>query len=273
MAPARLESGEAGDGELRLRRAVMRYTAIFWLVFYALATLRSLANGSSYLLLQAGQRLVMMTFGFVLCLMMLRLLRRQAAEPWARQAAVGLAAAVVASLIYFPTNYLIFYVAAGLEPAHGPAAKISSYLIEFFWVFPGWVLLYAMAVAKQPAPSQAAEPQQTDAIWVSHRGVQKKVAVELITWIESDRDYVRIRTRDGSHMLRATMGQMETQLGSDRFIRLHRRIIAAKPLIDAIVRHSDGRVTAKLLGGDELPVGRTYAQQVREALIRESRQV
>jgi hypothetical protein len=267
-APSGVESGEPRDGELRLRRAVLRYTAIYWLVFYAMATLRSMANGSSYLLLQAGQRLVMMTFGFALCVAMLRLLRRHAAEPWARQGAVGLAAAAGASLIYFPTNYLIFYVAAGLEPAHGAAAKISSYLIEFFWVFPGWVLLYAVTVARQPAPSGAGEPQQADAIWVSHRGVQKKVAVELITWVESERDYVRIRTREGSHMLRSTMGQMETQLGPDRFIRLHRRIIAARALIDAIVRHPDGRVTARLVSGEELPVGRTYAQQVREALLR-----
>lgn len=267
-APAEPGSDEAQASELRLRRFVVRCTAGYWAGFYVLATLRSVASGSSYLLLQAGQRLVMMSFGFLLCAGMLRLLRRRAGEPWPRHAAVALAAAAAASLIYFPTNYLVFYVAAGLEPAYGAAAKISAYLIEFFWVFPGWVLLYAFAVARHAAPAQSPEPEQepADAIRVSHRGVQKRVAIELIEWVESDRDYVRIRTREGSHMLRATMARMETQLGSERFIRLHRRIIAARALIDAIVRHPDGRVTARLVSGEELPVGRTYVRAVREAL-------
>lgn len=49
--------------------------------------------------------------------------------------------------------------------------------------------------------------------------------VDDISWIEAQGNYVRVHHDRGSHLIRETIGALESQLNPDRFLRIHRSVI------------------------------------------------
>ena len=87
-----------------------------------------------------------------------------------------------------------------------------------------------------------------------------KLALRDILLIESQKDYVRVRTRDGSITVRMPITALEKSLPSDRFLRIHRSCIVAIAHIDAFTSHSVE------IGKHELTIGRSYRAAVLRAL-------
>lgn len=246
-----------------LGRTVIRATLLYWSAIYALFTLRSIAQGRGHLLVQAGLRVLMMGVGLALCFALLRILRRMELPSWPRRFALFILLGLQAEFAYMLVNYVVFFEAAELwEPENGPVGKMLSYVVEFFWLFPAWLLLIEWVGRRHLRLHSRAEPAAEE-LWLGSRGHQVRVALAEILWVEAEGDYVRIHTGVGSHLHRATMRHMEQRLTANGFVRIHRRIIVAARLLESVSRSSTGRLEVTLSNGRELPVGRAYVASVR----------
>jgi DNA-binding LytR/AlgR family response regulator len=87
-----------------------------------------------------------------------------------------------------------------------------------------------------------------------------KVPYDAILYAESLKDYVRVRTKEGSVTARLAMNALEELLPADRFLRIHRGCIVALAHIDAFTSHSVE------IGSHELTIGRNYRSAVLRAL-------
>ncbi len=99
----------------------------------------------------------------------------------------------------------------------------------------------------------------------SHRGVSFVRARDLV-WVAAAGDYVRLHTKDGSYLLRQTMGAMESRLDRDRFIRVHRSTIVRTDAIEKIRAGQNGRWRVLLADGTERPVSRGGKKRLEEGL-------
>ena len=82
--------------------------------------------------------------------------------------------------------------------------------------------------------------------------------------VEATGDYVRLHTADGSHLIRQTLSELESQWGADGFVRTHRGYLVRAARISELVS-TDGRTTATV-GEVSVPVSRRFLRPLRSAL-------
>jgi len=87
-----------------------------------------------------------------------------------------------------------------------------------------------------------------------------KIFLDEILYIESLKEYVRIFTKTKSILTKFQLGQIETLLAKNNFIRVHRSFIVAKDKIDAFTA-ADIEINGK-----QIPVGRSYKELVQSIL-------
>lgn len=91
------------------------------------------------------------------------------------------------------------------------------------------------------------------------------VPVDDVTWLEADRNYVRLHTAAGVHRIRATLAGLEERLGDD-FVRLHRSSVARVDSIESLKPLGQGDYVAILDTGARLTTSRSYRENVRRLL-------
>lgn len=91
-----------------------------------------------------------------------------------------------------------------------------------------------------------------------------KVYLKDILYIESLKDYVRIKTPEREIVSLQKISYLEQKLPEDFFMRIHRSFIVPFKKIEAFSNH------AVEVGGKELPIGRNYKNQVLEVLNNDS---
>lgn len=79
-----------------------------------------------------------------------------------------------------------------------------------------------------------------------------KVLLEDILYIESDKDYVKLYTRNGFVITRQTIASVEAMLSASQFMRIHRSYIVSLDKIRSFT-HESVEVADK-----ELPIGKLY---------------
>ena len=248
------------------RSQVVGCTLLYWAFVYGFLTLRAAVNPQPYPAAQAALRLgsitVAIALSFALVLFALRLRR----TPKAARAMAILAAAAGANVAYALVNHVIFYVLPGLwVPKYGPLNAIGSNLLEFFWLFPAWALLY-IAVEHRHRRAEDARAVEEPVLWANERGAKVRVPLNLVRWLESEGDYVRLHVAGRSYLVRGTLGSVERIAAGRGFVRIHRRIVVDGRLVAKLKRQGDGRLAAVLQSGEELPIGRHYARGVRQHL-------
>lgn len=88
-----------------------------------------------------------------------------------------------------------------------------------------------------------------------------KIYLEDILYIESLKDYVRIKTRDGNEVISLQkISYLEQKLPEDCFLRIHRSFIVPLGKIDAFSS------TGVEIRGKEIPIGRNYKPEVMKRL-------
>lgn len=263
--------GDAGEMQTqsaprdRFLRAVAAWSLVFWVAVYAVLTIRSLFIGPDLPFLSlAGLRVLMIPLGLLVCAVLFILLERIARFDRLRKAAAAAAMLALATVLYFTINYYVFHgfpQQGVLKP--NPLIKIASYLVEFFWIFPAWALLYLFLRWRFRTNAPLPLSQAPVGIWVKDRGSQILVPADGIRWIEAERDYARIHTDEGSHLVRSTMAALEQQLRGIGLVRIHRRIIVPAHAIRAVNRSRDGRAIVTLEGGIAVPAGRSYLPRLQ----------
>ena len=87
-----------------------------------------------------------------------------------------------------------------------------------------------------------------------------KILLKEILYIESLKDYIRVKTRSKSVTAYQRISYMEEKLPEDKFMRIHRSYIIALDKVDAY------STPAVEIGEMEIPIGRNYRSAVLKAL-------
>ena len=93
-----------------------------------------------------------------------------------------------------------------------------------------------------------------------------RVDLHSIRWIDAAGDYMCIHTDGDTHILRATMRELETQLDPARFQRIHRSTMVNLSRVREMRSHINGEYFLILDSGHELKLSRSYKDKV--ALLR-----
>jgi len=89
-----------------------------------------------------------------------------------------------------------------------------------------------------------------------------RVAPAEIAWIDAAGDYVCIHTERETHVLRATMRELEQRLDPQRFPRIHRSVIVNAARVTGLRPHLNGEYFLTLDTGQELKLSRSYRDRL-----------
>ena len=95
-----------------------------------------------------------------------------------------------------------------------------------------------------------------------------RVPVQAIEWVDAAGDYLCIHAEGNTHILRATMREMEHLLDPRLFQRVHRSTIVNLTRVKSLRAHMNGEYFLRLEGGQELKLSRTYRDKVEYFLKR-----
>jgi DNA-binding LytR/AlgR family response regulator len=105
---------------------------------------------------------------------------------------------------------------------------------------------------------------EDESIAVELGGITRFVRRSQIRYVEAQGDYARLHTAAESHLLRATLAELEQRWSAAGFVRIHRSTLVALAHVDE-VRSSDGRCAVRI-GEVELPVSRRHTRELRDRL-------
>lgn len=162
-------------------------------------------------------------------------------------------------------------IVAGLGEQPATFERHLRFALIWAGYFVGGSLSFLSFAPSPAAPATAAEamPPQTlpipdypEALWVSRGRETVRVAVESISWVEAEGDYVRLHARNGGGLMRGTLSGLEAQLNPLEFARVHRSAICRRSSVSALLRKPSGAIAVRLENGEEVPVGRSYRDSV-----------
>lgn len=115
--------------------------------------------------------------------------------------------------------------------------------------------------AATPATTTAgAQPYQEAFIYLKADKKMVKVMLADILYIESLKDYIRVKTDSKEIISYQKISFLEEKLPADKFLRIHRSFIVALDKIQAF------SATAVDIGKTEIPIGRFYKTEVLDVL-------
>jgi hypothetical protein len=93
------------------------------------------------------------------------------------------------------------------------------------------------------------------------------VDVSHVSFVRSEGHYTWVHTPQGGQFCNITIGDLESRLDPNLFLRVHRSYIVNLSQVDEIVR-DDGRITLRMMGSTpvEIPVARSSAAKLMEHL-------
>lgn len=115
----------------------------------------------------------------------------------------------------------------------------------------------ARALEKAPSRLQWIKAQHKDGV--------RLIPVGDIYYFKATDKYTVVRTRDGEHLIRKTIKELENELDPDQFWRVHRAAIVNARAILAVDHSLSGGYTVKFRDiQDRLTVSRAYAHLFRQ---------
>lgn len=124
--------------------------------------------------------------------------------------------------------------------------------------------LEQVVAALQSDEAEPAEEGFLSELWVPDRGDRVRLSVDLIDWVEAERDYVRIHSRGRSFLVRKPIRSLQSELDPAEFVRVHRGALVRRDRIVRLARRPGGPSAVVLQSGAEVPVARRQAALVRK---------
>lgn len=115
-----------------------------------------------------------------------------------------------------------------------------------------------------PSSAPADTGRYLDEFWASDLSGLVRIRAIDIDRVSAERDYMRLHVGTRSWLIHHSMAALEEGLDPGLFVRLHRSAIVRRDFIAGFQRNASGRWIARLADGSEQPVGRLYADCVRE---------
>jgi two-component system, LytTR family, response regulator len=102
-----------------------------------------------------------------------------------------------------------------------------------------------------------------DRLSIKDSGRILRVPLDDILWIDAAGDYMCVHTPTDTHVLRATMRELEGRLDARRFQRIHRSTIVNVARVRELRSHLNGEYFLILDSGQQLKLSRSYKDKVR----------
>lgn len=121
-------------------------------------------------------------------------------------------------------------------------------------------------ISREPEPNSAHRSMEVLASTSGLRFIVRSggrvsfVDTEEIDWVEAAGNYAIFHVGERSHMIRETMSALETQLPSDRFMRLSRSAIVNLTRIQALESSPSHGDVAVLWDGQRVPITRSIRE-------------
>ncbi len=110
---------------------------------------------------------------------------------------------------------------------------------------------------QQQSPSIGNPSQHEEAfVYLKEDKKMVKVFIRDILYIESIKDYIKVKINDKQVVTYQRISYMQEKLPDDKFVRIHKSFIVA---LDKIDSYDNDSVT---IGNQMLPIGRSYKSQV-----------
>lgn len=115
------------------------------------------------------------------------------------------------------------------------------------------------------------EEEQKPHVWVHRRGEVVRVDLEDVDRVSAEGPYVRLHLKDRSYLHREAIASMEERLGRIGHVRVHRSHLVRIAHVSGIRRTPHGGSELILRDGGLVPVGRSYAKEVRRHVLQRDR--
>lgn len=115
---------------------------------------------------------------------------------------------------------------------------------------------------KIPPPVAIVEEKVDEFIFVKTDKQLVKILLKDILYVESMQNYIRIFTKDNSHLTLVPLKKVFDILPEKDFIQIHKSFVISKSKVEAIVGNQ------VLIGEHKIPIGRSLKEEVLEALVR-----
>lgn len=110
------------------------------------------------------------------------------------------------------------------------------------------------------------ESQRVRRLRIKLGGRTTVVDLQRVHWLEAANTYVRVHTTDGTHLLRASLAGLETQLDPDLFLRVHRSAIVRLGSIRELRHVVRGDYELVLANGDRVRASRRRREALFERI-------
>jgi len=125
-------------------------------------------------------------------------------------------------------------------------------------------------IEPESLPSQASQPVRRYATMLPIRMGREtlRLDVSTIDWIDAAGDYMCVHAAGQTHVLRATMRELEEMLDPQVFLRVHRSTIVNLARVRSLRPHLNGECFLKLQSGQEVKLSRSFRDKVELLLDR-----
>ena len=111
-----------------------------------------------------------------------------------------------------------------------------------------------------------ADDQRTERFLVRKLGREFLLKADDVEWIEAAGNYMNMHALDNVYPIRETMTGLETRLGSDQFVRVHRSHIVNLNFIESISPGDSGDGVIHMQSGDEIRLSRRYRDKLKSRM-------
>jgi two-component system, LytTR family, response regulator len=111
-------------------------------------------------------------------------------------------------------------------------------------------------------------PRKMERLAVKSAGRITFVKIPEIDWIEAADYYACLHVGTRTHLLRRSMSELEQELSSDMFCRIHRSTIVNLDRVRDLKLSEDGEYEVVLEAGTRLPLSRRYRGELQDRLKR-----
>ncbi|MCG6938864.1 MAG: LytTR family DNA-binding domain-containing protein [Gammaproteobacteria bacterium] len=130
----------------------------------------------------------------------------------------------------------------------------------------------ALEAAKRINKSQLSQLYENEAsgsrhkICVKSRGSLELIPIEEIFYFKADQKYVTLRTADHEYLIEESLKTLEEEFPS-RFIRIHRNALVAQPMLNGLVKNTEGHACVSFTEIDDLlEVSRRHLPFIRKTI-------